>query len=125
MEMNRFIAAIDQGTTSTRCILFNQDGSVKVLTQKEHTQHYPQPGWVEHDPLEVWQRTQEVIREAITKSAVTPGEISAIGITNQRETTVLWDRRSGKPFTNAIVWQDTHETHLRRICQHWRHRSVA
>lgn len=111
--MHRFIAAIDQGTTSTRCILFNQDGSVKVLAQKEHRQHYPEPGWVEHDPMEIWQRTQEVIREAIGKSGIIPGDISAIGITNQRETTVLWDRRSGKPYANAIVWQDTR---TKQIC---------
>lgn len=105
--MSKYIAAIDQGTTSTRCMIFNHSGQVISLAQKEHEQIYPQPGWVEHNPTEIWQRTQEVIREAVTKAGAKRGDIAAIGITNQRETTVLWDRRTGKPFYNAIVWQDT------------------
>ena len=98
------IAAIDQGTTSTRCILFNRAGEVVSVAQKEHRQIYPQPGWVEHDPLEIWQRAQEVIREAVRGRS---SAVKAVGITNQRETTVVWNRRTGQPYHNAIVWQDT------------------
>ena len=105
--MTKLIAAIDQGTSSTRCMLFDHSGQVVSIAQREHTQIYPQPGWVEHDPLEIWERTQEVIGLAISQSKIDPGEILAVGITNQRETTVVWDRRTGKPFGNAIVWQDT------------------
>jgi glycerol kinase len=101
-----FIAAIDQGTTSTRCILFDQNGPV-AAAQKEHSQIFPRPGWVEHDPLEIWQRTQEVVADAISRSGAGAGEIIAIGIANQRETTVVWDRETGQPYYNAIVWQDT------------------
>jgi glycerol kinase len=105
--MIKYIASIDQGTTSTRCMIFDHNGKVISLAQKEHRQVYPKPGWVEHDPLEIWRCTQEVSRDAISKAGAQPGEIAAIGITNQRETTVVWDRRTGKPFYNAIVWQDT------------------
>src|SRR5687767_5927887 len=102
----RFVAAIDQGTTSTRCILFDPDGPVSVA-QKEHKQIFPQPGWVEHDPVEIWQRTQEVVRGAMASAGATGADIAAVGITNQRETTVVWDARTGRPLCNAIVWQDT------------------
>lgn len=102
----KYIAAIDQGTTSTRCILFDRTSPV-ASAQKEHQQIFPQPGWVEHDPLEIWQRTQEVIRQACIKANIRKGEIAAVGITNQRETTVVWNRHTGKPYCNAIVWQDT------------------
>lgn len=105
--MHRYVAAIDQGTTSTRCMVFDRSGLVVSVSQKEHAQIYPQPGWVEHDPHEIWERTQQVCQEAISKAGAHKGEIAAIGITNQRETTLLWDRRTGKPFYNAIVWQDT------------------
>ena len=105
--MPKYVAAIDQGTTSTRCMIFNHGGQVISLAQKEHEQIYPQPGWVEHNPLEIWESTQSVIREAIAKAGVKPGDIASVGITNQRETAVVWDRRTGKPFYNAIVWQDT------------------
>jgi glycerol kinase len=105
--MAKFIAAIDQGTTSTRCMIFDHNGQVVSLAQAEHRQIYPQPGWVEHDPMEIWERTQQVIREAVIKSGAKGGDIAAVGVTNQRETAVVWDRRSGKPFFNAIVWQDT------------------
>jgi len=105
--MAQLIAAVDQGTTSTRCMVFNNQGQVVSVAQKEHQQIYPQPGWVEHDPVEIWQCTQEVIRAAITKPGVDPRAIAAVGITNQRETAVVWDRKSGKPLYNAIVWQDT------------------
>ena len=106
MASHKYIAAIDQGTTSTRCILFDRAGPVG-MAQKEHKQIFPQAGWVEHDPLEIWQRTQEVIGEAIAKVRVKKGEIAAIGVTNQRETTVVWNANTGKPYCNAIVWQDT------------------
>ncbi len=105
--MPKFAAAIDQGTTSTRFMIFDTHGEVVAVEQKEHRQIYPQPGWVEHDPLEIWQRTQEVMRAAVEKFRIDPGDVSAIGITNQRETTLVWDRKTGKPYGNAIVWQDT------------------
>ena len=103
----KFVVAIDQGTTSTRCILFGHSGQVITVAQKEHQQIYPQPGWVEHNPLEIWERTQDVIRSALSQAHIRPGEIAAIGVTNQRETTIVWDKNTGKPYYNAIVWQDT------------------
>jgi len=105
--MPKVIVAIDQGTTSTRCMIFNHKGEPVGAHQLEHKQVYPQPGWVEHDPMEIWTRTQDVVRGAIAKAKVTQKDIAAIGITNQRETTVVWDRETGKPYCNAIVWQDT------------------
>jgi glycerol kinase len=105
--MSKYIAAIDQGTTSTRCMLFDHNGSVVGVAQKEHRQIYPQPGWVEHDPLEIWERTREVVQEALAKTGTKDGNIAAIGVTNQRETSIIWDRRTGQPYYNAIVWQDT------------------
>ncbi len=105
--MPQAVAAIDQGTTSTRCMIFDHSGRVLGQAQKEHRQIYPQPGWVEHDPLEIWQRTQEVVREALAGSGLQAIEIAAVGVTNQRETTIVWDPRTGRPFGNAIVWQDT------------------
>ena len=105
--MGSFVAAIDQGTTSTRLILFDRDGRVAAVDQREHSQIHPHAGWVEHDPSEVWLRTREVIGGALAAAAVEAGEIDAIGITNQRETTVVWDRGTGSPLYNAIVWQDT------------------
>ena len=105
--MSRYIAAIDQGTTSTRCMIFDHSGQVIAIDQKEHDQIFPRPGWVEHNPIQIWQRTQEVISNAIAKSGLKPSNIAAIGITNQRETTVVWNRVTGKLYYNAIVWQDT------------------
>ena len=105
--MAKYVAAVDQGTTSTRCILFDRSGRVVSVAQKEHEQIYPKPGWVEHDPLEIWARTQEVVSEAVAKAGAQPGDIAAVGVTNQRETTVVWNRHTGKPYYNAIVWQDT------------------
>ena len=105
--MPKFIAAIDQGTTSTRFMLFDHAGNIAAMDQKEHRQIYPKPGWVEHDPLEIWERTREVIRTALEKGNISPKDIAAIGITNQRETTVVWEKSTGKPLGNAIVWQDT------------------
>ncbi len=105
--MAKYAAAVDQGTTSTRFMIFDHSGKVVAVDQKEHEQIYPKPGWVEHDPMEIWQRTQEVIDGALKKSGVDPKDIAAVGVTNQRETTVVWDRATGKPVYNAIVWQDT------------------
>jgi glycerol kinase len=105
--MPDFIAALDQGTTSTRFIIFDHECRIVGCAQQEHAQHYPQPGWVEHDPLEIWQRTQEVIAAGLEQSRLRPADIAAIGITNQRETTVLWDRSTGEPVARALVWQDT------------------
>ena len=105
--MTRYVAAIDQGTTSTRFMIFDHGGNVIAVDQKEHKQIYPKPGWVEHDPLEIWDRTQDVIQGALSKGNISPTEIAAVGITNQRETTVVWDRKTGQPIFNAIVWQDT------------------
>jgi glycerol kinase len=105
--LTRYIATIDQGTTSTRCILFDQAGQVCSLAQQEHRQLYPQAGWVEHDPLEIWHTTQQVIRAAVASAGAGPGTLAAVGVTNQRETTIVWNRRTGQPYHNAIVWQDT------------------
>ena len=102
-----YIGALDQGTTSTRFMIFDPSGQVVASHQLEHRQIYPQPGWVEHDPLEIWARTQEVMAGALEKAGLTPKNLAAIGITNQRETTVVWDPRTGQPYHNAIVWQDT------------------
>jgi glycerol kinase len=105
--MSKYVAAIDQGTTSTRFIIFDHAGNVVSVDQKEHRQIYPKPGWVEHDALEIWARTQEVIKGALDKGKINPKDIAAIGVTNQRETTVVWDKKTGVPVCNAIVWQDT------------------
>jgi glycerol kinase len=105
--MAKYVVAIDQGTTSTRCMIFDHSGNVVGLDQKEHQQIYPKPGWVEHDPVEIWIRTQEVISGALSKANIRVSDIAAVGITNQRETAVVWDRRTGRPVYNAIVWQDT------------------
>src|ERR1051326_5437843 len=104
--MSKYIGAIDQGTTSTRFIVFDAAGKVVACAQKEHQQSYPQPGWVEHDAEEILARTQEVITEAMAESQLKAGDLAAIGITNQRETTVLWNKTTEKPLHNAIVWQD-------------------
>ncbi|RLD04588.1 MAG: glycerol kinase [Chloroflexi bacterium] len=105
--MPKYIASIDQGTTSTRFIIFNHAGEVVAVDQKEHRQIYPKPGWVEHDPLEIWVKTHQVMAGALKKSGIDASDISAIGITNQRETTVVWNKYTGEPIYNAIVWQDT------------------
>lgn len=105
--MSTYIGAIDQGTTSTRFIVFDRSGRIVSVAQKEHEQIYPQPGWVEHDPAEIWRRTQEVINEAFKERGLRSSDLAAVGITNQRETTVVWDRKTGHPVYNALVWQDT------------------
>lgn len=104
--MASFIAAIDQGTTSTRCIIVDKQGNIHSAAQKEHTQIYPKPGWVEHNPEEIWQNTLEVVAKARIQLRLTTRDIEALGITNQRETVVVWNRKTGKPYYNAIVWQD-------------------
>jgi glycerol kinase len=104
--MSQYILSLDQGTTSSRAILFNHDGAIVTTAQKEFTQIFPQPGWVEHDPVEIWSTQLGVAAEAISKAGLTPRDIAAIGITNQRETTVVWERATGRPVYNAIVWQD-------------------
>ncbi len=105
--MAKYAAAVDQGTTSTRFMIFDHAGKVVGVDQKEHEQIYPKPGWVEHDAMEIWAATQAVIAGALAKSGVDPKDIAAVGVTNQRETTVVWDKATGKPVYNAIVWQDT------------------
>lgn len=103
--MTEYIGAIDQGTTSTRFIIFDHNGNIAGINQKEHKQIFPRPGWVEHDPLEIWANTGEVIQNALKKSGIHGSSIKALGITNQRETVVVWDRKTGVPFYNAVVWQ--------------------
>src|ERR1700761_4451582 len=105
--MAEYVAAIDQGTTSSRLILFDKDGRIQQVDQREHEQITPKAGWVEHDATEIWRRTREVIGGAMASSDAEAGDVAAIGITNQRETTVVWDRETGEPVYNAIVWQDT------------------
>ena len=110
--MTQYIGAIDQGTTSTRFMIFDHAGKVIAVDQKEHQQIYPKPGWVEHDPTEIWMRSQEVIAGALRKANLAAQHLAAIGVTNQRETTVVWEKATGKPITNAIVWQDTRTAEL-------------
>ncbi|MBF0257535.1 MAG: glycerol kinase GlpK [Desulfamplus sp.] len=112
--MKKYVGAVDQGTTSTRFIIFDHDGNIIGVDQREHRQIFQKPGWVEHDPMEVWGNTAAVIRGALAKSGIAGDELAAIGITNQRETVLVWDRRTGKPFYNAIVWQCTRTD---EICQ--------
>jgi glycerol kinase len=105
--MAKYVGALDQGTTSNRFIIFNHNGKIVGWEQKEHEQIFPQPGWVEHNPGEIWKNTQDVIRGALFKTGIDGSDLAAVGITNQRETTVLWDKNTGKPYMNAIVWQCT------------------
>ena len=105
--MAQYAGALDQGTTSTRFMIFDHSGKVVGVDQKEHEQIYPKPGWVEHDALEIWQRSEEVIKGGLKKAGAKATDIAAVGVTNQRETTVVWEKSSGKPVYNAIVWQDT------------------
>ncbi|HSH32178.1 MAG TPA: FGGY family carbohydrate kinase, partial [Actinomycetota bacterium] len=103
--MAEYVGALDQGTTSTRFMIFDHGGQVVGVDQKEHEQIFPKPGWVEHDPAEIWARSQDVIAGALQKASLSAGDIAAIGITNQRETTVVWDRSTGQAIHNALVWQ--------------------
>jgi glycerol kinase len=111
--MADYVGAIDQGTTSTRFMIFDHSGQVKGVAQKEHEQKFPRPGWVEHDPEEILKRTSEVIGAGLGDAGINRNDLAAGGITNQRETTVVWERDTGKPVYNAIVWQDTRTD---RIC---------
>ena len=103
--MAKYVMALDSGTTSNRCILFNEKGEMCSVAQKEFTQYFPKPGWVEHDANEIWSTQLGVAVEAMSKLGATAEDIAAIGITNQRETTILWERSTGRPIANAIVWQ--------------------
>ncbi|MGH9568885.1 MAG: FGGY family carbohydrate kinase, partial [Candidatus Angelobacter sp.] len=105
--MPDYIAALDQGTTSTRFIIFDRASRIVACCQREHQQIYPQPGWVEHDAEEIWQRAQQVMSDGLAQSGIRAADLAAIGIANQRETTVVWESKTGKPVANAIVWQDT------------------
>ena len=105
--MERYVAAVDQGTTSTRCILFDQGGRLVSMSQAEHAQHYPRPGWVEHDAAEIWRNLTRIVPEAVERAGVTAEQVVAIGIANQRETTLVWERDTGRPVGRAVVWQDT------------------
>jgi glycerol kinase len=107
--MADYVGALDQGTTSTRFMIFDHSGSVVAVDQKEHEQIYPKPGWVEHDPKEIWSRSTDVIEGALKKANIAASDLAAVGITNQRETTVVWDRNTGEPVYNALVWQDTRQ----------------
>jgi glycerol kinase len=118
--MSKYIGAIDQGTTSTRFIVFDRAGNVISCAQREHRQIYPQPGWVEHNPSEIWQLTLDVIEDGMRQAGLHSQDLAAIGISNQRETTVLWDRKTGEPVANAIVWQDTRvEAQVAKLEQHF------
>src|SRR3569832_247748 len=108
------IGAIDQGTTSSRFIVFDRAGQIVSVAQKEHEQIYPKPGWVEPDPMEIWANTEGVIAEALSRGGLKPSDLAAVGITNQRETTVVWERATGRPVHNALVWQDTRVDQLAR-----------
>ena len=103
--MKQFVIALDQGTTSSRCLLFDRQQNIVGLAQKEFTQHYPHPGWVEHDPMEIYSSQYGVLMEVLAQSGIDVREIAGIGITNQRETAILWDKETGRPVCNAIVWQ--------------------
>jgi glycerol kinase len=106
-ELADFVAAIDQGTTSTRCMIFDHDGAEVGRHQLEHEQILPKAGWVEHNPVEIWERTASVIQSALNRTKLSATDLAALGITNQRETSLVWNRKTGRPYYNAIVWQDT------------------
>ena len=120
--MEQFILALDQGTTSSRAILFDHAGAIRTVAQREFTQHYPQPGWVEHDAEEIWATQAGVMAEVIAQAGVNFNQVAAIGITNQRETTVVWDRQTGRPIHRAIVWQDRRTADL---CDSLKQRGLA
>jgi glycerol kinase len=105
--VDRYVMAVDQGTSSTRCILFDHGGRLVAVTQREHKQHFPRPGWVEHDPVEIWHNFERIAPEALAQAGATTDQVVALGLANQRETTVLWDRHTGRPVGRAVVWQDT------------------
>ena len=119
--IDKYVIALDQGTTSSRAVLFNSQGEIEGIAQREFTQHFPRPGWVEHDPVEIWESQWEVFEQVVNEHQVSPSEVAAIGITNQRETTVVWDKNSGEPVGNAIVWQDRRTA---SICESLRSRGL-
>ena len=104
-KVAKYVMALDQGTTSSRCIIFDRHGNVKAIARKEFEQIFPQPGWVEHDPMEIWSSQLAVAIEAMAKKGIKAQDIAGIGITNQRETTIVWNKETGEPIYNAIVWQ--------------------
>jgi len=110
MSDNTYVGAIDQGTTGTRFMIFDHGGQVVAQAYEKHEQIYPEPGWVEHDPMEIWEKTQAVVTEALDTAGLDATQLEALGITNQRETTMIWDRASGRPIYNAVVWQDRRTT---------------
>src|SRR5688500_19650448 len=120
--MEKFILAIDQGTTSSRAILFDHQGAIRTVAQREFKQHFPQPGWVEHDANEIWSTQAGVITEALAQGRIEFGDVAAIGITNQRETTVVWNRQTGQPIHHAIVWQDRRTA---KVCEELKTRGLA
>src|SRR2546423_14213385 len=120
-----FVLSLDQGTTSSRAIIFDPEGNTRAVAQKEFRQIFPQPGWVEHDPLEIWSSQIEVARAALSKAGLKSQEVAAIGIANQRETTILWDRRTGQPIHNAIVWQDRRTADFCRRLKHPGHGEIT
>ncbi|MGO1173372.1 MAG: FGGY family carbohydrate kinase, partial [Actinomycetaceae bacterium] len=105
-DTEKYVLAIDQGTTSSRAIIFNHSGEIVSVGQLEHEQIFPRAGWVEHDPKEIWTNVREAVGQALSKASLNAGNLAAVGITNQRETTVVWDKNTGEPVYNAIVWQD-------------------
>ncbi|ESS08506.1 MAG: glycerol kinase, partial [uncultured archaeon A07HN63] len=105
-----YVGSIDQGTTGTRFIVFDSDGGVVSQAYEKHEQIYPEPGWVEHDPMEIWENTKLVVNEALDNGGIDASQLEAIGVTNQRETTIIWDKETGKPVHNALVWQDRRTT---------------
>ena len=107
MSGPRYIAAIDQGTTSTRCMVFDRQGRMVSIAQREHRRYFPRPGWVEHDAAEIWSIVKRILPQALSEAGIGVDQIVALGVTNQRETTVVWDPRTGHPVAKAIVWQDT------------------
>src|SRR5580698_8630239 len=127
IKMPKYIGAIDQGTTSSRFIVFDAQGAIISSAQKEHRQIYPKPGWVEHDPMEILANTNEVVGAALARANLTAADLVAVGITNQRETTLLWDKHTGQPLCNALVWMDARTDQLvhRFTAQHGQDRFRA
>jgi glycerol kinase len=116
--MADFVGAIDQGTTSTRFMIFDHSGAEVARHQLEHTQVMPRPGWVEHNPIEIWERTSAVIKTALNTANLRAADLAALGLTNQRETALVWNRRTGRPYGNAIVWQDTRTDRIAAALDH-------
>jgi glycerol kinase len=120
--MAKYIISLDQGTTSSRAVLFNEEGQIQAIAQQEFEQHYPNSGWVEHNPEEIWETQQSMLLKLIKENNIQPLNVAAIGITNQRETTVVWNRKTGLPIYNAIVWQDKRTA---SICEQLKERGLT